>query len=576
MSTPIDRTLDVLARSQEKSAATIFSYALGRDDEIGVSAALAAGRYGSRRLKSEVIRRVNELSTRQRDALQGNSGPFVETVLLDLEGNDDELRIAAIRWVAAVDDFSLFRKLIERLVVAEETELPHLTETLESLTDRMYDHLTSRDYGSSDRYMMRNAPEIRAEMYDAVMTALEALAEQPCPDRLVEWALILTDHEAPIAARLFTKFGEKEGKRIAASLMTSVHPGVLRCSMELMKRTYPFEIAFEVFKTRDDEAFIHSLLRTFPLKLSSTQKHNLALIDSLPWLSGSEQDFSNIPNVLHQGLVRLISALGLPEEKRQASLRWLLKNGDHETREIASSHFDDLAESESHEILLGSLDHTDADVQVWATSHLRGQKVPDAFALLIKRLDSEIAEVRDAARKELSDLNLNRALRMMEATPDKVTPPFGELLKKINPDICLELRREYTHAIRGRRVNALRAALALGYSEETVSGISVLVQDTDMLVRRTAVEVLAQTPVRESVSALITATGDRSPRVQQAAVQALETLKVLIAKRQAEAATASAENENDHPHSDAAIASDECETSAEVDESLKTQTETAQ
>lgn len=545
MSSPIERTLDVMARSQDKTSAAILSHALGRDDEVGVETALAIGRYGDRRMKSDVIRRVRELSTRQLDALQKNAKPFAETVQLDLDGGDDELRILAIQWVAAVDDFSLYSKLVRRLAVASEVELPALTEALEALTDRMFDQLHGRDYGAADQYLMRNVTEVRSEMYDSLMTALESLSNQPCPDRLVEWTLILADHESPIAARLFSKFGEKESHRVAAPLMTSVHPGILRVPLELTKRTYPFDIAFEVFSNRKDDAFVHSLLRTFPAKLTSTQKHNLAQIKQLPWLRGNENDLKQIPAPLHTGLVRLISALGLSEEMKQNSLRWLLNNGDSATRQLASTHFEVLDESESHDILLDGLDHDDADVQVWATSHLRGQKVPDAFALLIKRLDSDISEVRDAARKELSDLNLGRALRMMEATPDKVTPAFGQLLKKINPDLCLDLRREYAHAIRSHRVKALQTALALGLAEETVSGVAALAQDSDMLVRRTAVEVLAQTPVREAVTALVAATGDRSPRVQQAAVQALATLKALIARRAADEANAKAQESNE-------------------------------
>ena len=73
--------------------------------------------------------------------------------------------------------------------------------------------------------------------------------------------------------------------------------------------------------------------------------------------------------------------------------------------------------------LIGSLDSENEDVQVWATSQLRSQGVPEAIRLLIERLDSPLPAVREAAGQELGSFDLSMVLNLFERLDRAVSPP---------------------------------------------------------------------------------------------------------------------------------------------------------
>lgn len=527
MPSPTERTLEVFARSDSETASQLLLESIGRTDRIGLEAISVISRFGSRRAKFELVRRAEELSTGQRDLLHGRTAPFADAVSQAIIGPSDDDRSAAYKWIDVATDFEQYGLLLERQLTAEGQEPGAIAETLESLTERMFDLFDGRE-----QKLEREFRQLRDIMFDVMIRQLDKIEQHPDPERLIEWALILAATKPGDSNRVVAAVTELAPLQLSECLLNSVHPGILRTSLDLMRKTYPHDIAFELLGTRADQPFLYELLDTFPKELTPNQESNLKRVQSLPWITDDLEVVATLPRRLHGGLLRLLHASGLPEATKQRTVRWLLQNSDPETRELASGLFNVLAQPDSHEILLSSLDDDDQLIEAWATSKLRNQSVPNAAALLIEKLDSSSPNVRETAQEQLSEINLRYALDLLDTDPDRVTPALGILLKKIHPDLDMQLRVELAHPIRVRRVNAIRLCGALGVVGQVLSGISALVDDPDTLVRRTVVEVLGHTPNREAFNALMRATGDKSPRVRQAAAEALQYLRELFVRKQ--------------------------------------------
>ena len=526
MTSAVERTLDLLARSRDEAAADLLREAAGRvDDEFGLEAVLAIGRHGSMRLKNDLVRRVDELSLGQAEVLRHKARAFSEAAAHGLRSADPGDRGRAVRWIEMVDDFERFEILVGKLVgsgerIADTDEVPPIAAACEHLVDRIYDLTTGRVPLDEESDAVRNATELRQSMSATLTEACARLDSCPVADRLLEWSLVLVDPESAGLQRLLGALDESRRPELLRLLINSRHIGVMDLAWGMMRRTYPLPVAFETWRLRSDFEFICHVLGHPPASPSQVQLQNLSTIDYVPWLIGTPDETAGrleaIPRTLLPAVVDLIELLGLPERNQKSLLRWLLENGDGPTRERASTLFGLLTREESHSIIQDGLEDEDVDVQTWATGQLRPQDVPNAILLLIQRLDSDCEQIREKARDELSDFDFHRMLRTLATDPEKVTPAMGRLIQKIHPETLDVARAELAHAIRGRRLAAVGCVVQLGLAETLLPALSALLEDSDMLVRRTAADALAAVPTRQAIVALEKCRHDESTRVRSA------------------------------------------------------------
>ena len=558
MTTAAERTLDLLARSNEDAAAAVLREALERTDDLfGVEAALAIGRHSAIRLKNDVLRMCDRLSARQKDALRHKTRAFANATMHGLRSVDRSDREQAIRWVAAVEDFERFPQLIGRLTgigeaPADADESAEIALVCEQLVERMYDLTTNRSGLDDDGEGIRNAKELRESFSATLAEACTVLDRLPNPERVIEWTLILLDPETVAAQRLMNSLDPRDREQVCQQLLTGKHPGVMDLSWGLMKRGYPLPIAFDMWRQRQDEEFIWHVLETQPSAPSTLLIQNLQQVDYVPWLTGTpaelHEKLRTLPPALLPSVVSLMELISLPERVQKNILRWLLENGDATTRSQASEMFDLLGKQEAQQIVCDGLEHDDVEIQAWATGQLRPQDVPNAIRLLIERLDDPSETIREAAREELADFNFARMVQFLDTEPERVTPAMGRLILKIDPEAIESVCKELAHAIRGRRLAAIRTTVALGLCGEVLEAIAALLDDSDMLVRRTAAEALGTVPSRAAIVALERARHDESARVREAALEAMRNLRrALIAKARQEATQKSAEQPSEMP-----------------------------
>ena len=552
MASAAERTLDLLARSGEAAATGVLREALERtDDAFGVEAALAIGRHGSPRLKNDVLRMTDRLSADQKDALRHKAAAFADAASHGLRAPEAADRRNAVAWVQAVDDFERFGQLVGRLTgagsgAAEADEVPPIVLACEHLVERIFDLTEGRTELDDDP--VRNAPQMRTAMAAALAEGCTTLDRCPVPQKLIEWTLMLIDPDSVAVQRLMNSLDETGREAVRHELLTSRHPGVMRLAWGLLKRSYPLPVAFDMWRQRQDPEFVWHVLGSQPPAPTVLQIQNLHQIEYVPWLTGTAPEIdaklAAIPPHLLPAVVSLLELIALPEATQKTILRWLLDRGDAATRRQASEMFALLGKLETHAIVTDSLDHEDTAIQAWAASQLRPQDVPNAVRLLFDRLDDPSEEVRRTARAELSDFNFARMMQLIETEPGKVTPAMGRLIRKIDEDLIDTARRELAHAIRGRRLAAIHTVRGLGLCGELMPALAALMDDADLLVRRTAAEALAAVPTREAIAALETARHDQSVRVRETATESMRTIRrTLIQIARQDAAKKAAEHQ---------------------------------
>ena len=552
MASAAERTLDLLARSGEAAATGVLREALERtDDAFGVEAALAIGRHGSPRLKNDVLRMTDRLSADQKDALRHKAAAFADAASHGLRAPEAADRRNAVAWVQAVDDFERFGQLVGRLTgagsgAAEADEVPPIVLACEHLVERIFDLTEGRTELDDDP--VRNAPQMRTAMAAALAEGCTTLDRCPVPQKLIEWTLMLIDPDSVAVQRLMNSLDETGREAVRHELLTSRHPGVMRLAWGLLKRSYPLPVAFDMWRQRQDPEFVWHVLGSQPPAPTVLQIQNLHQIEYVPWLTGTAPEIdaklAAIPPHLLPAVVSLLELIALPEATQKTILRWLLDRGDAATRRQASEMFALLGKLETHAIVTDSLDHEDTAIQAWAASQLRPQDVPNAVRLLFDRLDDPSEEVRRTARTELSDFNFARMMQLIETEPGKVTPAMGRLIRKIDEDLIDTARRELAHAIRGRRLAAIHTVRGLGLCGELMPALAALMDDADLLVRRTAAEALAAVPTREAIAALETARHDQSVRVRETATESMRTIRrTLIQIARQDAAKKAAEHQ---------------------------------
>lgn len=250
-------------------------------------------------------------------------------------------------------------------------------------------------------------------------------------------------------------------------------------------------------------------------------EQNLKQVEHLAWLEAAEPPLDLIPQPLQPALLMLAFTTKIAAEKKVLLQEWVLQHGGPAGRMAAAERAAMLNDDVMQHVLIDSLDADDEEVQAWAVTQLRQHAIPEAFAMLIQRLDSPSANVRAAARAELSDFNLDRVLGLMDALDGSTAMRVGEILRKIDDQAVSKLERELLNGLRPKRIRAARAIVKFGFYRELMAQLLKLADDEDFMLRRTLAEILSSVLDREVLPILDRLAQDTHPRVRDAALNSL-------------------------------------------------------
>jgi len=481
----------------------------------------------------EMVRRNDQLHEEVCSFFGRHPQRFVPALRQCLTGGDTSDRLAGLQFIQRTGHTTQIPAIIGLLESTDELTQNLAAASLVELSDLLSRRLLTQDGELLPGLETDAARTLRTDILNRLNVRLNDFAQLTRTEPLVEVILTLGRAEDEAVVNVLDKRGDA-CKAMATRIMeTSTRPGLMELICQSMTRQYPSPVFFDVLQQREDPAFVEHLLNWLPSPRSRLLVNNLGRIKSLPWLLPEHPVLAGLPTALHPKLMALMQVVKGPPEALQEIRAWLVRSSDASGRKAAEEILQTLGTDQVQHILYEALDSEDGEIQAWATHKLRQQKMPDAFNQLLSRLDAVEEVVREAAREELSDFNLTRLLELFPQLPASTSRKCGEIVTKLDSQVTSQLRTELAHPWRWKRVRASRAADSLGLVESVLSDIVKLSKDTDTLVRRTAVEILAKYPSPASAAALKRCVGDESRIVREAALQAVETLRSALSSASA-------------------------------------------
>jgi hypothetical protein len=523
---PLEVTFRFLASAPDEAADQLLRGAL----DIPAVSGRAATALLHRRSTSgtlEIVRRAAQFSQTELHDLRPHAELLARVVRPLLSDHDPDDRARARAAVLRFELFGALPQIVDLVARPEQPDRDALVELAFALCAKLYERLNSGET-TARNVAARAAPlPALADLGHDRRQAVAALAraclayEVHLAPQLVEGLLMLGRYADEPVKHLFHECGRPLQECLEHVLRESRHPGVMSFITESQESNYPPRAAVAAYCRRTDAEFAAHVLRVWPGSLTLIHAENLRAIHEVGWLAPGAGALPQIPRELQPRLVPLVKELGLPDEARLAVLEWLVSSGTDAAR-LAACELLSVLESQSvQDVVIESLEAEEPGVQAWATSQLRSLEVPNAMELLLERLDSPLAEVREAARAELGDFRMPRVLENFRHIEPRSYPAVAALVRKIDPRAAETLSHEMTGTTPRRAARAARVALALGFSAEVQEALLEMSRAADSLARRAAVEVLAEAPAHAAHAALLERLHDASPRVRQAAAQAI-------------------------------------------------------
>ncbi|WP_166831340.1 HEAT repeat domain-containing protein [Thalassoroseus pseudoceratinae] len=524
MTQAICLTMRALATSRSEHAAPMLLKALDVPHAgVQVAAVDAIAEYCSPRTQIELIRHFRRLSPEAQEQLvvtaNNLAGPLRKCLTTRSDASQDVMAI-----LEAGTTGNLLPLVAQCLSEHPNFLDERMVSVFRVLVDRVHDQLRTKS--TDPRHAA--AMQVRHASLAALNLPAATLTKSPYRDAIVEAILILgqTNDEA---VRLVLGSGSEIRQLVFQFLQTSTHPGVMDLTLQFLNTSRPPLKVFEILGKRSDPEFIAATLRWVRKSPTTMQARNLQQIESLPWLDAPEEVLPLLPEALQPAVLTLLSHVAVADNVKERVREWILRNGTFEARDSVLAGGMPVNGDSVREIVADALNSEEPQSQAWALTQVRQQRLPDALEQLVNGLDSTADVVREAAREELSDFDLQRILASYDRFDEDHAERAGQLVLKIDPQATEQLAKEFFHPIRQRRIRAITGSVSLGLHWHVLPTLLELLNDNDEQIRRVVVETLAEMPVPSVVAALQQHRGDPNIRVREAIDSALSQLAGLVA-----------------------------------------------
>lgn len=539
------KTLDYLATAKHSQALDLLIAVLDDEDEaVRIKAANVLKSKTSIRAKVELLKRWDALPRSVFSDVVEKNYDFDKALAQILNHEELLLQRSAMGFIRLVRNFSLFGTILE-MIESPERELVQVAEsTIRELVDVLYDLMfgaTSQPLNSpstqvpseqssqqKNPHLLANKNQIYNDVLNKLNQRLDLYYELKRPRVILESILILGTSKHFAVRHLLWQAGNEPKEFAAEILVQHQHPGVMQLLVDQLSQKHPHPKALTALRERSDPAFILYLLANLPKRFGAHLKKNLANVTSIPWLEYHNHQLALIPASSQLPLIQFLLAVGIPQQVKGFAQQWLLKHGSAEARKSASEHMSRLDTSDLQLVVQDSLESEDEQVRAWATRQLRSSHVPDAIRLLVDRLDSDEPAVRQAARDELQGFNMQQVLAISENHDEQTAQRAAQLMLKINPEAIHDLMKELAHPIRRYRIRAANGARKMQLQHLVEPALLTMLEDSDTIVVRTAIETLGTIPSKRSAAAVQEFLDDPRPRISEAARAAVKNISHLI------------------------------------------------
>jgi hypothetical protein len=521
--TPLQRTIDALAKSHNDAATPTLIAALSEDSGPIFDGAIAG--LVSRRSKAghlQVLNRRRVLSPAQRELVEkGRSrmGGALREALLE---GDDQLFEAAWDFVDESGDFDLLPTLV---MVAEQPSGARSRKAIE-LTLRLIEQLS--DWIASDRLpaVGRDPETIRLCVLESLERTVERFREHQRPE-LIEAFVVLAGPHSEALVRIVETPHHPCFPSVVQSLSASASPGVIRLLLDMLTSKDAPQAVRNVIAKRTDGPFVAALLAV-PIDPKNTiLRRNLARLRGAACCEAVHDVCTTLEPLEQAAAMRLLAATGAGDDQKLALAEALLRQGALEARIAACAALQPISGQRANKLVLLALKDDDPSVQAAAARQLRVRRIPGMLAKLIELAESPHEEVRAAAREALSEFSFDNFAARFDILDEDARRLLGGRVARIDPTALDRLRQELASSVRRQRLRAIDMAGSMGLVQPLADALIERLDDDDHLVRAAAAEALQACQAADVRKALLAAIGDRSAAVQMAARNSLRALASL-------------------------------------------------
>ena len=509
-------TFDYLLNSQNGRVIEVLAEGLRSNNKtIILNCARQLLERSSIRSKYELVRHFHLLPAEFLDSMQGRAKDFTPALAEALIQENKQILLNGIEVTRLVVNYDHFKLLLKLIQHADRDIVDVVQLTIREIILEIHEINERNKNGDENQHYVRNLPLIIHKIIETLDEATNEYHHTEGLELIIEGILILGGVNNQSVQKLTDHASGDLRETTYKILLNSRHEGVLALLMSFLNSKTVNPRILEIISQRDDPEFAIYMLDHLSKVLTTNQVRNFKAMRSLGWFSLDSSVFVNLPAVLQLQLLPLISVLSFTPQEIKDLHYWLLQHGSNDVRNKVSELLSHHHPNEIRDVVQGSLNSDDEQVQAWAVSQLRHSQIPDAMKLLLEKLDSQDEIVQEAARKELKGFNLEKILELCDHLDESRCPAVGELMVKIDPNAKNKLCQELAHPARKRRIRVALAIKRMQMSRELALPLTTLLYDQDAMVRRIAVETLMEVNTPMVLGEIQNLVDDSSPRVTE-------------------------------------------------------------
>lgn len=528
MTTGIQKTWNVLARTRNRAAVPVLAAAMvSPDGQMRSGALRALARRSDPESLQQALAHYGRFQEQEKAVLAEalrDMPRWLTATLGDAAQHGDATRCQNACQVAILcHDYDLIPKLV---TVAEDRHHPHVDQvaaTLFRLANLLHHELRNkqRERGRRDPFFARRH----------VLTALEhSLGRYAQHQRLeiVESFLLLAPSSNPTLRRVLQETHHPCHAQAVASLASSAGAGILQLLLELLRDTHAPPSVLGIIAGRTDRKFLDLLLRTAGEPVSLRVLQNMSRLSRIEWLQSEREVLLELDGRAQAAAVEMAGAANIDRENRFDLLVMLLRRGGAEGRRASCAALADFHRPQAVPLVLAALEDPDRGVQAAAARQLRRRHVPHALERLVDMLNSPATEVRDAARESLREFSFSRYETSFELLDDSARRATGSLVFQVDAAARTRLSQMLAAPSISTRIRAIEMIGAMGAEDAMADQLQAALADANVAVRAAAATALGRSSSTGVIPALEKTATDAHRGVREAAEQSLADLRARL------------------------------------------------
>ncbi len=540
MTTSLSTTFRFLAKTENESAVDVLVKGLDCMHTPSRQAALAAlldrrSPEGHR----EVFRRLSTFDESCREIISERPERLVAAVSDAVRQADDKGSKSACEAIVAFKLFDALPALVEVLSDPESRHTEVVATTILRMTEAYYAELS----GADDHPSRKNQDVLRERITASLESATRKFHRHQRTEPVEAYLLVAKPKSATFRAVL-QRSNESCYKPVVDVLTNSSKGGVLRLLLGFLDDPQMPLVVTKVYGDRCDAKFVRHLSQAVGPRPLKAVVATLARLNKFAWATPEHPVFNELDEQDQAGAVWLLAGSSVNRPKVLEVLAYLLAEGKPAGRREAAKALAQFEGAAANTVAIKSINDEDPGVRAEIIKQLRPRKIPSAFSLLIRLVDSPESEVKEALHSAMPEFTIHHFLENFDKMPEGMRPVAGHLVTKIDAAAAQVINSEMQSPSPVRRRRATLAAIVMGVIPEVEELVIKLLADEDHMVRIAAAKALADCKSVPTWDALRDALLDRSVIVQEAAEQSLERISSSLMQSVDEDESAETEEES--------------------------------